>query len=116
MLGIEERVVGGIDEELAAVRVRTGVRHRYRARDVVIIDADLVRELISGTACSPQTCLAVILGQRIAALIHESGDYAVEFGTVIEAGLCKLHEIGDGVRRSGIEGDGDVAKARMKGR
>ena len=43
------RLVGRDDEELRAVRVRAGVRHRERAADDLVV-VELVLELVAGAA------------------------------------------------------------------
>ena len=77
VLAVEpRRRIGGDDEELGAVRVRAGVRHRERALDDLVV-VELVLELVAGAAG------AVAL--RAATLDHEVGDHAVEDQAVVEA-------------------------------
>src|SRR6185312_14858675 len=81
---------GRDDEELAAVRVRAGVRHREcAAHDLVVVE--LVLELIAGAAGAG--------ARRVAALDHEVRDDAVEDDTVVEAVARELDEVVDGLRR-----------------
>jgi hypothetical protein len=78
------------DEELAAVRVRAGVRHRQRAAlDPVLVE--LVFELVARAA--PAGAL------RTATLDHEVRDDAVEDEAVVEAVAGELREVVDGLRR-----------------
>src|SRR4051812_7225441 len=62
-------------EELAAVRVRPGVRHRHRADLVLTRLGQLVVEAVAGTAPPG--------ARRIAALAHEAVDDAVEDDPVV---------------------------------
>src|SRR5207248_5530738 len=89
------------DEELAAVRVRPGVRHRQRsAHDFVVVE--LVLERVAGTA-APRA-------GRVAALDHEVLDHAVEDHAFVEAVARELAEVADGLRRVVVEQlDADVA-------
>jgi hypothetical protein len=70
VLAVEPRAgIGGDDEELRAVRVRAGVRHRESAAlDLVVVE--LVLELVAGAARAG--------AGRVAALDHEVRDHAVE--------------------------------------
>ena len=72
MFGIEEIVVGDIDEELAAVGVGTGIRHRYRTGIVLIIRADLICKCIARTSLPPPFGMRVVFTKGIAALEHET--------------------------------------------
>jgi len=100
----------------AASRVRTvkaspAALRRLRGTDPVmarLVDehATLVRllvelglDLVARIARAPARFFRRILGQRIAALRHETLDDAVERGAVIEALLRELLEIFDRVRR-----------------
>ena len=84
--------VGGDDEELAAVRVRAGVRHRERAAlDPVLVG--LVLELVAGPARAG--------AGRVTALDHEVGDDAVEHDAVVEALPGEALEVLDGLGRVG---------------
>ena len=81
--------VGGDDEELRAVRVRAGVRHReHAALDLVLVL--LVLELVAGAAGAG--------AGRVAALDHEVRDHAVEDDAVVEAVAGELREVLDGRR------------------
>ena len=70
VLAVEPRCrLGGDDEELRAVRVRPGVRHRERTLDDLVV-VELVLELVARAAGADAL--------RTAALDHEVGDHAVE--------------------------------------
>ena len=77
VLAVEPRCrVGGDDEELAAVRIRSGIRHRERTSlDLVVVE--LVLELVA-RAAGPRAFWAP-------ALDHEVRDHAVEDEAVVEA-------------------------------
>src|SRR6185295_4043239 len=81
--------LGGDDEELRAVRVRSRVRHRERAPDHLVI-VDLVLEHIAGPARSGSL--------RAASLDHEVWDDTVKGEAVVEAFRGQLAEVGDGIR------------------
>ena len=68
------------DKELAAVRVRTCVRHAQCASEVVVVAAELVLE-----RSAPDALAADTLAERVAALDHEIRDNAVEDNPVIVA-------------------------------
>ena len=109
VLAVEpRRRVGGDDEELAAVRVRPGIRHRERAPlDLVVVE--LVLELVAGAAGSRP------LGAT--ALDHEVRDHAVEDEAVVEALAGKLGEVLDRLRRIVREElELDCSFAGVKGR
>src|SRR5690606_21886908 len=86
------------DEELAAAGVLAGVRHRQRARVVLVrVARSLALDLPAGTAgANPR--VAGILGERIATLDHEVTDHAMETGAIVELAVGELLEIGDRVR------------------
>ena len=84
------RAVVDADEELRAVRVGAGVRHRDRAERVLALHR-LVGELVAGAAA------AAALGA--AALDHELGHDAVEREAVVVAVAREADEVVDGVRR-----------------
>src|SRR3954466_11517195 len=84
----------GDDEELAAVRVRPGVRHRERAPDDLVV-VDLVLERVAGAAGAG--------AERAAALDHEVLDHAVEDHAVVEAVARQLAEVLHGLRRGVVE-------------
>ena len=109
VLPVEPRArVGGDDEELAAVGVRAGVRHRERAAlDRVVVE--LVLEGVAGAARAG--------AGRVAALDHEVGDHTVEDHTAVEAVAGELAEILDRLRRLALEQlDLDRAVIGMQGR
>src|SRR5215208_3794037 len=81
---------GGHDEELAAVRVGSGIGHRERSADDLVI-VDLVLELVAGSAGAGAL--------RAAALDHEVADHAMEDQAVVIAVLRKLGEVVDGLGR-----------------
>ena len=84
-----EASAGRDDEELRAVRVGAGVRHRERAaHDLVLVE--LVLELI------PRPAGAV--AARATGLDHEVRDHAVEREPVVEALAGELREVLDGLR------------------
>src|SRR3954454_24292413 len=82
------RLVGGDDEELAAVRVRSAVGHRERAPDDLVL-VDLVLELVAGAARAGAL--------RAAALDHEVLDHAVEDQPVVVAVPRQLQEVVHGL-------------------
>jgi hypothetical protein len=102
------RRLGRDDEELRAVCVRAGVRHRERAAgDAVLVE--LVLELVTRPARAG--------AGRIASLDHEVGDHAVEDHALVEPVAGKLQEVLDRLRRVvGVELDLDRAFARLEGR
>src|SRR3954468_14743793 len=102
VLAVEpRRRVGGDDEELAAVRVRAGVRHRERAaHDLVVVE--LVLERVARAAAAGPG--------RVAALDHEVLDHAVEDHAVVEVVAGELLEVLDGLGGVLVEQlDRDVA-------
>src|SRR5439155_20416972 len=77
------------DEELAATRVLAGVRHGQGPGDVLVrVFLGLTLDLVA-RAAGPGRALAA-LGVRVAALNHEIGDHAVEFGAIVEPGAGEL--------------------------
>src|SRR3989344_1973752 len=102
VLRIEERIIRGIQEKLAAVGVRPGIRHRYGSLFILIIFMYLVGELIPRSARSPPRDSGVVFGERVPALDHESLDDTVKFRPIIETFFRELHEIRDRVRRIGL--------------
>src|SRR5512143_3079811 len=84
------------DEELAAPGVLAGVRHREGAGDVLV---DVAVRLALDRVAGPARADGPLAGLRIwvAALDHEVGDDAMEFGAVVEPGIGELLEVGDGV-------------------
>ena len=78
------------DEELRAVGVRTGVRHRDRAERVLALHR-LVAELVAGTAATGAL--------RASALDHEVGHDAVEREAVVVALAGEPDEVVHGARR-----------------
>src|SRR6478609_5532726 len=85
---------GRDDEELRAVRVRAGVRHREgAAHDLVVVE--LVLELVAGAARAG--------AGRVAALDHEVLDHAVEDDAVVESVLGELDEVLHRFRRGIVE-------------
>src|SRR2546423_2792545 len=94
---VEVRLRRVADEKLAAPRVLAGVRHGERARHV-LVDV-LVRLALDGVA-RPAGADAPLpgLGVGIAALDHEVGDHAVKLGSVVEARVGELLEVGDRAR------------------
>src|SRR6185503_400076 len=120
---IEVRRRAERDEELAAVRVRTGIGHRKNAGAVVTqIRMELVRELVARPA--------VALPQRVATLDHEALDHTVKDDAVVVRllvflfglgmrplgrALGEADEVGDGLRRLGVvELDGEVAERGLE--
>src|SRR5262249_10172794 len=100
--------VGGDDEELRAVGVRTRVRHREGAADDLVV-VELVLELVAGPARP--------VALRAAALDHEVGDDAVEAEPVVEARGGELREVLGRLRRlAGKELDLDRAFAGVERR
>ena len=100
----QARGVARDDEELGAVGVRAGVRHRDRAGRVAVA-RQLVVEGVAGAAA------AGALG--VAALDDEVPHDAVEGEPVVEALAGEEDEVVDGDRRAPrLEGDRDVAAAR----
>src|SRR5215207_2427428 len=87
-------LLGGHDEELAAVGVRAAVGHGERAaHDLVLVD--LVLELVAGAAGSRAL--------RTATLDHEVLDHAVEDQAVVVAVAGQLDEVVHGLRRVLVE-------------
>ncbi len=88
------RIVDGDDEELRAVRVRPGVRHReVAARDRVVVE--LVLERVAGTTRP--------VAARATALDHEVRDHAMEHETVVVALAGELREVLDRLRGVVVE-------------
>src|SRR5450759_2549212 len=122
-VALRQRVVGVHDEELRAVGVRPGVRHRERAAGVAAGER-LVGELVAGAAGADpalvQRGLLAVLA--VAALDHEAGDDAVEDDVVVEALPGELDEVGGGLGRAlgeqvgldaaGLGGDDDTGHGR----
>src|SRR3954454_5129449 len=107
VLAVEPRRLGGRDdEELRAVRVRAGVRHRERAADDLVV-VDLVLERVAGAARAG--------AGRVTPLDHEVLDHAVEDHAVVEAVAGEFAEVLDGLRGVVVEElDADVAVARLQ--
>ena len=103
VLGIEETIVGHIDEELAAVGIRARIGHRDRTRLVAIVRMDLIGKLVARAAGPPAVAQRIVFGKGVAALDHEILDHAVEFDVVVEVLARELHEIRDGIRRVGLK-------------
>ena len=88
---VEPRARNVRDEELRAVRVRAGVRHREDARAVVSeVGMEFVVELITGAAATG--------AGRVAALNHKVGDDAVEDQAVVKTVVRQIFKVGDGAR------------------
>ena len=100
VLAVEVRGRPDGDEELRAVGVRAGVRHREQVRPV---EGQLRVELVGELVARP----AVTLAQRVAALDHESGDDAVEHRAVVErvAGLGARGRVGPFLAARGQVGE-----------
>src|SRR5207245_9798136 len=82
------------DEELAAVRIRSGIGHRQRPTlDLVVVE--LVLERVA-RAARPGS-------GRVSALNHEVLDHAVEDDAVVEAVGSELPKVLDRLRRVLIE-------------
>src|SRR6266545_1388429 len=80
------------DEELTATGVLAGVRHRQRPGDVLVrVLRRFALDCVSGTTCPDGSIAALRIG--IAALNHEVGDYAVEFGPVVKVRVGEFLEI-----------------------
>src|SRR5262245_24566359 len=96
------------NEELTAIRVGSGVRHRKDTFRVVLqLGMKLVGKLISGSAASG-AC-------GISALDHETVDHSVEYDAVIEFRICELDEIAHRIRHELFEQfDGEVAQRCFK--
>ena len=95
------------DEELAAIRLRAGVRHAQDTRFAVLQRwVDLVFKLVARTARAR--------ARRIAALDHEILDHAVELHAVIVAVLGEVQEVRCRERHFGGEDhDVDIALIRF---
>lgn len=105
MLLIQPRRLLRRDEKLAAVRIRSRVRHAHRIRLIVPQRAKLVLELAApdGFAAGPVT-------HGVAALDHELADDAVEDGVVVVAIFRVRDKVLNGFRGSfGEEAEVDVA-------
>src|SRR5690242_18263136 len=87
------------DEELRAVGIRAGVRHRERA-PVVVAGERLVLELVAGAAGADAAGVErrLLAELPVAALDHEARDAAVEDHVVVEALLRELDEVAGGLR------------------
>ena len=95
------------DEELAAVGVGSGIRHRQRAAFVLAWSIELVAEAVTRPAAPGPGW--------ITALQHESGDDPVEDHFVVVPLAGEEEEVVDCQRRfCGEEFDGDVAECRMQ--
>src|SRR3954468_19454317 len=95
VLAVEpRRGIGRDDEELAAVGVRTGVRHRQRTADDLVL-VELVLERVAGAAAAG--------AGRIAALDHEVLDHTVEDHAVVKVVAGELLEVLNGLRRVLVE-------------
>src|SRR3989344_6878332 len=99
VFAVEKRIVGGVDEKLAAVGIGTRIRHRDSADYIVIVVAYLVGKFVAWIPCAPVRHRGVAFRKRVAALNHEILDDAVEFGAVVESRSGELHKIGDGIGR-----------------
>src|SRR6267143_4860893 len=93
------RIVDGTDEELAAIGVRTGVRHRQGAGGV-LAEHRFVVELVARAAGAGSL--------RVAALDDEIGDHAVELKAVVILVARQEDEVIDAVGgQLGVEAERD---------
>ncbi len=99
VLAVEERGVAVADEKLAAGGI--GICAARHGDDPALVGAvvELGLDGVAGAACAPMTFLAGVLGERIAALNHETLDDAVETGAVVKSFLGQCLEIFDGLGR-----------------
>jgi hypothetical protein len=77
VLAVEVGRRGRAEEELRAVRVRTGVRHRQGAGAEVLARLAAERFVVEAAAVDRLAAAAVAAGE-VAPLAHEVGDHAVE--------------------------------------
>ena len=78
VLAVEKLRVAVADEKLAAGRIGIlRARHREHAAHVRFV-VELGLDLVAGIAGAPARLLALVLGQRIAALDHEALDDAMK--------------------------------------
>ena len=95
VLAVEpRRRVGGDDEELRPVGVRTGVRHRERTADDLVV-VELVLERVARAAATG--------AGRVTGLDHEVRDHAVEDDAVVEPVARELDEVVDRLGRVVVE-------------
>src|SRR5256885_2442403 len=94
---IEVRLRRVTDEKLAAPRVLSGMRHGERPRHVFV---DVFLRLALDRVARPAGADASLpgLGVGIAALDHEVGDHAMKSGSIVEARVGELFEVGDRAR------------------
>ena len=98
VLTIQEARVAVADEELAACRIRIlGPGHGDHTPLVGAL-VELGLDLVARVAGAPAVLLGIVLGQRIAALDHETLDDPMERGAIVEALLGQGFEILDGLR------------------
>lgn len=95
---VEVGVVDGVDEELAASAVGSGVCHGERSRLVREFRAlqVLVGDIALGAATGPGAGRVGILAVGTAELDHEIGDHSVEMQSVVEPAFRELHEVSGG--------------------
>src|SRR5207245_4933243 len=97
-LGELLRVVDSADEELAAIRILPGVRHRHGARRVLAEDR-LVGEFVTRSAAARP--------ERVAALDDKARFDTVELQAVVKLVARQEDEVVDGVRgQFGVETEG----------
>ena len=99
VLMVEERRVAMTDEKLAAGGI--GIVRAGHGNDAAHVRAviELGLDLVTRPARAPQVFLARVLGQRVAALNHETFDDPVKTSAVIKAFLGEGFEILDGLGR-----------------
>jgi hypothetical protein len=93
MLSVQEGVVCHVDEELAAVGVRSRVRHRDGSDNVAQALSELISKHVARSASTPHRSLALLLGKWVSSLNHKAIDHSMESLTVIESLSCKLDEV-----------------------
>src|SRR5688572_22244845 len=114
VLAVEEVRVLHHDEELAARAVRAGgAGHGDDAAGVGRV-VELGLDLVAGVPGAVHGAVLVVLGVRVAALDHETGDHAVEGGLVVEALLREVQEVLD-VARSLVVQELDLHLAELRG-
>ena len=117
MLPIQKRRRHRRDEKLASISILPRVRHTQQSRSIMLQREVLVGKCFGAVDAGTPGAVTV---EKVAALQHEGGDYAVEFGPFValratEGGLrlagAELSEVfgglGDGV---GEELDQDAAE------
>lgn len=109
VLAVEPFGRDGGDEELASVRVGSGVGHREHAGGTVLQAEVLVGEQAGGALVVDGVTAGTVLILEVSALEHETGNDAVEFGSFETVGFSVAVNLTDGESLKVLDGSrGDL--------